>query len=125
MNYVRVFADSDGESHFEDCELAMPLGDLGTANVPKIALSKSFDASKIYFVGAEVNRPEHRDIDWHTAPARQFVIWLKGEIEITVSDGAMRRFGPGDVVLAEDTTGKGHRSLNLEDVLLAFVPLAE
>ena len=29
---------------------------------------------------------------------------------MTVSDGEVRTFGPGDIVLQEDTTGKGHYS---------------
>ncbi len=29
-------------------------------------------------------------------------------MEIAVGDGTSRRFGPGDVMLAEDLTGRGH-----------------
>ena len=50
------------------------------------------------------------DYDWHNAPERQYVIMLQGEVEIETSDGTMRRLGAGDILLAEDTTGKGHRS---------------
>ncbi|MGH2651890.1 MAG: cupin domain-containing protein, partial [Actinomycetota bacterium] len=48
--------------------------------------------------------------DWHPAPRRQFVFVSKGEVELRVSDGEVRRFGTGSVVLAEDTTGKGHQT---------------
>ena len=47
-------------------------------------------------------------LGWHNAPRRQFVITLAGEGEIIVGDGTRRRFGPGDIMLAEDTTGQGH-----------------
>jgi hypothetical protein len=33
-----------------------------------------------------------------------------GQVEIEVGDGSKRRLGPGDVLLAEDTSGRGHRS---------------
>ncbi|MFC1607838.1 hypothetical protein ACFL47_07695 [Candidatus Latescibacterota bacterium] len=125
MKYVRVYADEQGGSHFEDMELEITQGELGTANVPKVGISRAFSTSKMFFVTAEVKRPEHREITWHTAPARQFVIWLTGKIEIETSDGEKRTFGPGDIVLAEDTTGKGHISRNLSDVVLAFIPLSE
>ena len=48
--------------------------------------------------------------DWHNAPARQYVVMLEGSVEVQVGDGTRRRFGPGAVLLAEDTTGRGHKS---------------
>jgi hypothetical protein len=36
------------------------------------------------------------------------VIWLDAEYELTASDGEKRVIGVGEVVLAEDTIGKGH-----------------
>lgn len=47
--------------------------------------------------------------DGHPAPRRQFVLVSAGEVEVTVSDGEVRRFGPGSVFL-DDDTGKGHRT---------------
>ena len=35
---------------------------------------------------------------------------LEGAVDIEVSGGITRRFGPGDIVLAEDTSGRGHIS---------------
>ena len=52
--------------------------------------------------------------DYHCAPQRQFVIHLKGAGEIEVGDGTKRRFGVGDVLLADDTTGQGHISRGVE-----------
>src|ERR1700752_4486703 len=46
--------------------------------------------------------------DWHTAPRRQYIFVLAGQMEIGIGDGTTRRFGPGDVVLADDLTGQGH-----------------
>lgn len=50
------------------------------------------------------------DYDWHQAPQRQFVIMLEGAVDIELRGGATRRFGPGDILLAEDITGRGHIS---------------
>jgi hypothetical protein len=45
---------------------------------------------------------------WHPAPQRQFYFQLSGTLEIKVSDGQVRQFSLGSLVLLEDTTGKGH-----------------
>jgi hypothetical protein len=39
---------------------------------------------------------------------------LDGGIEIETSTGDTRNFAAGEVILVEDTTGKGHRTRNLE-----------
>ena len=46
----------------------------------------------------------------HPAPARQWVIMVRGVIEVATSQGETRRFGPGDLLLAADTEGHGHRT---------------
>ena len=58
------------------------------------------------------------DYDWnfHTAPQKQYIVLLEGEIEIETSLGNKRIFGPGEVLLVEDTTGKGHKTRNLQQV---------
>ena len=43
----------------------------------------------------------------HPAPARLLLIGLDAAVEITAGPET-RRFGPGDVLLIEDTTGAGH-----------------
>lgn len=44
----------------------------------------------------------------HPAPRRQWVVMLRGTIEVVVTDGSRRAFGPGDLLLAEDVGGLGH-----------------
>jgi hypothetical protein len=53
-------------------------------------------------------------LDFHPAPRRQFIILLSGMLEFECSDGSLRRAGPGDVVLVDDTTGLGHRSREVD-----------
>jgi quercetin dioxygenase-like cupin family protein len=56
----------------------------------------------------------------HPAPRRQFLVWLAGSGGCQASNGEIRQVGAGDVLLVEDTTGKGHSSRNAgDDVLLA------
>jgi hypothetical protein len=42
-------------------------------------------------------------------------VYLSGEGEIEASDGEVRRLLPGMVLLAEDTTGRGHRVKHIGD----------
>ncbi|TDE14701.1 hypothetical protein [Dyadobacter psychrotolerans] len=55
------------------------------------------------------DEPERRHFDWHPAPRRQYVITLKGSLEFTVTDGSSFVVHPGDVVIALDTAGTGHK----------------
>jgi hypothetical protein len=104
MRVTRVYADEQGESHFAERDFA--LKDAG----PIGHLSERIPAKAVIF---RTNEPGY-DYDWHTAPERQFIVMLDGKIEIEISDGARRTFAGGEVLLMEDTTGKGHRSRHVE-----------
>lgn len=54
-------------------------------------------------------------IDWHPAPRRQYIITLRGNVEIGLGDGTVYTLGPGDMMLAEDTTGQGHTTKAVGD----------
>jgi hypothetical protein len=122
MKYVRVYADQNGDSHFEDVEVAMSLTDFAPP-APPLDVSPLMPSTKVGFLSAPAG--------WygppHPAPRRQFLFVLTGELEGAVSDGEVRRFAPGSVVLVEDTSGKGHttRVVGNDDVLLAIVQLAD
>ena len=103
---TRVFSDSNGDSHFED--LTIPLHEGGSIG----SLSEVLPASGIVFREVE---PTY-DYDFHTAPQKQYIILLDGEIEIETSLGDKRIFKAGDVLLMEDTTGKGHRTRNRQPI---------
>lgn len=105
FSYVRIYADPQGESHFEDVEADLSLMEPAPGIAP-MHVSAFFDASRFAFLNAETGWRE----GWHTAPQRQFLVYLAGVTEFQVSDGEIRRLGPGTILLAEDTTGKGHTS---------------
>lgn len=117
MHYFRIYADQDGETHFEDLEIQV--------NQP----SNGSDLSEIIPASGVIFRRSRADqfIDWHPAPRRQFVITLSGRAEVEASDGEIRQIGPGTIMLADDTTGKGHitRGVGTEDRLSIFIPLAD
>jgi quercetin dioxygenase-like cupin family protein len=53
--------------------------------------------------------PPHSSFDWHNDPVPQYVITLAGVLEFTTVDGEAFTIHPGDVLLAEDHTGSGHK----------------
>jgi hypothetical protein len=114
VKVVRVFADSDGESHFEDRDIPMPDTGYGQA-------SQDLPASAISFR----QTPAGGVVDFHNPARRQFIIFLRGKAELEASDGTKRLLGPGDVLLADDTTGRGHRLREFEGRLIAFVPVPD
>lgn len=100
MQITRLYTGSDNESHFEDIEIDLnEAGDIGQ-------LSEKVDATGIIF---RRTRPDY-DYDWHNAPRRQYIIMLDGAVDVEIGDGTVRRFSTGDILLAEDTTGRGHKS---------------
>lgn len=59
--------------------------------------------------------PAQSDYDWHTAPTTQYVLTLTGTLEFTTSLGEVFIIRPGDVLIAMDTIGKGHKWRMLGD----------
>lgn len=121
MKYVRLYADENGDSHFEDVDVEMSLVDISPP-APPLDVSAPEASSGVAFL----RTPAGWYGEPHPVAGRIFLIYLVGEMDATVSDGEVRRFGPGSVVLVEDTSGKGHASRVLGDteVLAAMVQLA-
>ncbi|NKB38344.1 MAG: hypothetical protein GKR93_14470 [Gammaproteobacteria bacterium] len=119
VQYTRIVVDENGDSHFSSGEIPMALGSYAQPE-PKLGLSKTYQAATATLFSA----PPGYFGDWHTAIRKQFLFHLSGISEIVVSDGETRRFKAGDIVLVEDTTGKGHtaRSVGDEDILILAVP---
>lgn len=59
--------------------------------------------------------PVHSSYDWHAAPESQYVITLSGTLEFTTPDGETFVVRPGDVLLAEDNIGVGHKWRLIDD----------
>jgi len=121
--YVRLYADEQGESHFDEVEVGLEPFDFAPPAAP-LHVAPLFPAARCGFV---CGPPDWDGQIPHPAPRRQLFCNLRGEYEITASDGTTRRFPAGSVLLLEDTTGKGHttRITSAEDALLVAVALAD
>jgi hypothetical protein len=115
MRVHNLYADANGESHFRDIEVQW------VEETAAGKLSKRLPATGIIFRQV----PPTYDLDWHPAPRRQYIINLDAGVQLTASDGETRTIGAGEVVLVEDTYGKGHLSKALDGKLrhCIFVPV--
>jgi hypothetical protein len=101
--FTRIVTDATGGSSFQDdvFPLDAPPGATGmlTGAVPA--------ASAVIYVRHDT-WDNFADPAPRPVPRRQWVVVLRGAVEVEVTDGSRRTFGPGDLFHAEDTDGAGH-----------------
>jgi quercetin dioxygenase-like cupin family protein len=119
LSYLRLYPDAAGVTHFAAEELALqPIGVTGVEAA--LAVHRLGNVQGAMFAMLKRGAVE----DWHPAPRRQFMIALRGVVEVQAGDGESRRLTPGMILLLEDTSGKGHvtRSVGTEDHVALAVP---
>jgi hypothetical protein len=126
VTITRIFTGPDGLSHAEDIELnlnARGATEMLKATGAEFSVRPPTPGSDPHNTGAT----NPNAAEWHTGPARQFVITLSGSSEVEVSGGVHVMAGSGHINLIEDTTGKGHvtRNFGPEDRIALTIPLAD
>ena len=105
MKFIELYTGNDNKSHFKEVdagtETVQPLGNYSKKYPVKGMMFRDFKK------GASFN--------WHTAPQPQYIVYLDGEVEVETSSGERRTFKSGDILFANDTTGKGHITKTLTD----------
>tara|TARA_Y100000815_G_scaffold160740_1_gene145838 strand:- start:4 stop:348 length:345 start_codon:yes stop_codon:yes gene_type:complete len=91
---VRIYTGTDEQSHFEDLDMPTP-------DVHRVTTKPGED---LVFR----TTPGDRVAEWHNPTRRQYLIVIRGKMEVSVADGTTRQFQAGDVLIAEDMTGQGH-----------------
>ena len=76
-----------------------------------VALDQRTEVTAVHFQ----ETPPHSSLDWHDAPERQYVLTLSGTLEFTTRDGETFVLRPGDVLVAGDDVGSGHRWRLIDD----------
>ena len=76
---VRIYTGQDGQTHFED--LPQP-----TEEIHNVTLQAGANLMFRRFAADYSS-------DRHTAPRRQYIFILEGQMEIGIGDGTTRRFG--------------------------------
>lgn len=118
--FVRIVRTEDGGSAFEDDDLRLDAQQIASGFAPTLVGRLSPSAVGVLYLFS----PTPFDSAPHTAPRRQWVVPMRGVIEVEVTSGERRRFGPGDLVFVSDTTGTGHVTVSVGEppFELLFVP---
>jgi quercetin dioxygenase-like cupin family protein len=118
LTYVHVYTDGAGASHFREEHFEFSRGRDAASSIH--VLEAKGGATLLRLKAGSVE-------DWHNAPRAWYLIVLQGMSEVTTSDGQVRQFGPGSVVLLDDTTGKGHqtRAVGTIDHIAAVIPIVD
>lgn len=96
---VRIWTAGDGNSHFAAGRLDLQTGERGDL------LSASSKATAVSFRETAAGGA----FEWHGAPHRQLVLTFSGTLDFQTREGRHFTISPGDLLLAEDTAGSGHR----------------
>lgn len=116
MACFHLHGDAAGETHLAQLELPVKETYAGTVrgvnDIP--ATTMGFGE----FVGGR-----KADAGMHNAPRRQFLVVLKGELELETSLGKRERLRPGDVLLADDIGTKGHHSRDVGEAPLMLMAI--
>ncbi|MDT8397472.1 MAG: hypothetical protein RQ899_02525 [Pseudomonadales bacterium] len=119
LGYTRLYTDASGVSHFS--EGLIPLDSVVLQEGARPAgIHNLVTDSRATLLMLEPGAFE----DWHPSPDAQLLLVIQGISEVGVSDGEVRQFGPGSVLVMEDT-GKGHttRTVGSENHVAILIPL--
>jgi quercetin dioxygenase-like cupin family protein len=96
---IRLWTGKDNNSYFEEGVI-----DLNLKNDRGDFLSSKFSTQTVSFQETS----SQGKFEWHTDPVRQLVITLTGTLDFVTRKNEHFILNPGDILLAEDTTGSGH-----------------
>lgn len=96
---VRIWTGADGDSHFEEGIIDLQGGDRGDI------LSHTVTVAALSFQETRSGG----SFAWHKDPIPRFVITLSGTLQFETRGRETFVIRPGDILLAEDNTGTGHR----------------
>jgi hypothetical protein len=115
MRIMHMFGGEDGESHLEIIDLPLTGGGDGHSV-----------QSRLRATDVEIGDTLPGDfIDFHGVSTPRFLIVLAGQLEVGLGDGSKHIMSKGDIVLADDVTGRGHtsRMIGTEPVRILTVRL--
>ncbi|MFG1478696.1 cupin domain-containing protein [Xanthobacter sp. V4C-4] len=94
-----MWTGADGNSLFEEGTIALAEGERGDF-IGKAAAAKSISFRETASGGS---------FAWHQDPEPRYVITLSGTLEFETKSGATFTLRPGDILIAQDNSGSGHK----------------
>ncbi len=96
---VRLWTGEDGNSVFEEGTIALAEGERADF-IGKPAAAENISFRETASGGS---------FEWHQDPEPRYVITLSGTLEFETKSGATFTLRPGDVLIAQDNSGTGHK----------------
>jgi hypothetical protein len=114
ISAYRIYTGADGHSKLETVTFVgkkQPFFDPenGLFNAKGVQVDKesvAFLSGRLAHINI-YNAPADVDLPLHTSPGSEMFLILRGSSTLRLHDGTRQNFGPGDIVIFEDTTGKG------------------
>jgi len=118
IEYLRIYADEEGCSHFETNEIRMEAKDYAPP-APSLNTSSLASADNSVFLELPIGWYG----EWHPTPVRQWLILMTGICEFEAGDGERVTCKAGDLVMLDDLIGKGHQTkvIGNESVRIAAI----
>ena len=104
MRVIHLFTRPDGES-------AISIRQMPATGAER-PMSATFKCDSLFCR----ETPEGHEQGFHNAPQRQLIFLTSGILEVETSQGQRYVCRPGDLIFAEDTTGRGHITRSLRDI---------
>ena len=122
VRYARLFTNAAGHTEIEALSAELVPGFAAPPADPLHTAPFLQGDGTLFWVGAT---PDWNGGPPHPAPRPMVFVFLQGSCEVTTSDGRAHAFGPGDMLLMDDTTGPGHSTRNTgsQDCLLLGIGL--
>jgi len=118
IEYLRIFSDEGGCSHFEMKSIDLKEKDYAPP-APPLNTSVLAPADNSVFLELPVGWYG----DWHPTPVKQWLILMSGECDFEAGDGEFKICKAGDLVLLDDTSGKGHQTRVLGTVAVRIAAI--
>jgi hypothetical protein len=120
VSVTRLYTGPDGQTHAEE---------ITDVRLTPDAARSGLEASDVIKVtGLQFVRTSPGWIrEWDVAERHQYIVTLTGRGEIELAGGRKIAVEPGSIILAEDSTGKGHisRTVGTEDRIALNIQVAD
>ena len=114
MIIPHIFTDAGGHSQFGEFDWKQ------TGNAARINTAET----AVNFWQVIINQPGD-SFDFQPTGANKFFTVLSGQMDVTASNGDVRHLGRGDMLLASDIAGQGHKTkfVGLDPCLMLAVTM--
>ncbi|MEM7540782.1 MAG: hypothetical protein AAF384_04250 [Pseudomonadota bacterium] len=119
LQVVRLVGGDENQTKFVDTKLPLKMLDFAPPAPPN-QISEHLPATKVTFG----KLPPGWFGDWHPTPRKQYIVLMQGAFEIETGNGEKRIFKAGDLMLLEDTEGRGHATRVVGDDSVHYAAIA-